>query len=309
MRKTILITGGTGMVGEALVDNLLQSGHTVHVLSTRKELYKDKKAHLHYFHWSPTAGIIDRGAFDNVNVIIHLAGASIAGKRWTTARKQQILESRVDSLLFLYHYIQQNKISIEQLISASAVGWYGNQSTDIVLTEDHPNDTVSFLGQICYKWEQAAQAFKNVGIKVSIVRTGMVLSPDGGAFNAIRKSLLIPVIPLFGKGYQYTPWISLYDLVQMYSWIIEKQMEGIWNAVAGEFLSNRKMMSTLANYKFKYAILMPIPAFILKMAMGKMAEELLLYNMKVGNAKILGSGYVFTYPCFDNTTMEYLQVK
>jgi uncharacterized protein (TIGR01777 family) len=302
--KTILITGATGLVGTQLIKEL--SGYTLHILTTNKSML----SRPNYFYWNPETEHIDTAAFDNVNAIIHLAGTGIADKRWTIPRKQAILQSRVNSLKVMYNVLQSQKHQITQLITASGIGWYGNNDLSDTLFTEHDNpDSISFLGQVCKQWEDAAFQFEQLGISVAALRTGMVLAPKGGGLDPIKKSLFSPLVPFFGNRKQLTSWIHLFDLVRMYRFVLEKELSGSFNAVADEILTNKAMIQKIASHKKGNGfICIAVPQWALKLAMGQMAEELLLFSTGASNEKIKQTGFLFTYPSLNNTTLQALNI-
>ncbi|MBC8393230.1 MAG: TIGR01777 family protein, partial [Deltaproteobacteria bacterium] len=196
----ILITGGTGLVGSRLTEMLVDKNHEVVVLSRNP---KNKNE----FKWDISKAFIDEKVFENTDYIIHLAGAGIADERWSEKRKQLIIDSRVESANLLFHKVKEHKIKLKGFISASGIGYYGAFTSDKIFEETDKvgND---FLGEVCEKWEAAALQFEQLNINVSILRTGIVLSKNGGALEKMKT----PVISPLGSGKQYLPWLHIDDL-------------------------------------------------------------------------------------------------
>ncbi len=308
MTKTILITGGTGLVGTALLQEL--SDFNIHLLTTQKALCNTTPAqsNIKYFYWNVAQQEIDLAALEQVDTIVHLAGASIAGKRWTDHRKNEILSSRVAGLTLIYKALQNSKHEVQQLVSASGVGWYGNQwPENIPQTENQAADKNSFLAQVCEQWEAAAQQFEQLNINVAILRTGMVLAPNGGAFSQLKKTMMLPLIPYIGHGRQLQAWICIEDLAKLYKTAILEKWTGAFNATAPQNISNKSFMQQLGNFKFgRFWIFIPAPKIFFKLLMGQMAEELLLFSIPTDNTKVLSKGFNFKYKKIDAACCAYL---
>ena len=300
--EIVLITGATGLVGAALLRHL--EGCSVRMLTTNRQAATAGN----YYYWDPGSGQVDTEAFRDVSVIIHLAGAGIADKRWTARRKELILQSRVESLRLIGDILKQGDHRVRQLICAGAIGWYGDDpSGTLLFGEEAPPDEHSFLGRVCREWEAAAFALEELGIAVAVLRTGMVLARQGGALPPIVRSMLTPLVPVLGSGRQLVSWIHLDDLAAMYIYIMEQRLSGVYNAVAGQVLSHKEMVKRIARFRKGRAYLcMPVPALVLKIVLGQMAGELLLSGAAVDNGKIRAAGFVFRYPDLDDRTLKTL---
>ena len=288
--KNILISGGTGLIGKELSKALQQQGFNVAHLSRSKAGVDDVKTYL----WDIEKKFIEPEAFDNVNVIIHLAGSGIADARWTKSRKKEILNSRVDSCNLLFDYVKKKNIKLDAFISASGTGYYGAITTTHVFTENDPpaND---FLGQTCVLWEKAADNFLSLNTRVVKIRTGIVLSKRGGALEKMAAPVKCYLGASLGTGKQFMPWIHISDLVNIYLKAVnDTAMHGAYNAVAPESTTNDNFNKKIAECLKKPLLLPPVPALIMKIALGEMAK-LVLEGSAVSSEKIQNSGFVFQF--------------
>lgn len=290
----ILITGGTGLVGQALIPKLLEKGHKVSILSRKSNQRKD----IQTFLWNVNNNEIDDEALKDVDFIIHLAGAGVAEKRWSKKRKQEILDSRVKSTQLLFDKIKELKIPLKGFITASGTGYYGSITTDIIFKEnDKPaND---FLGTVCKEWEKTALQFETLRIDTSIVRTGVVLSKKGGALS----KMITPIITPLGSGKQFMPWVHIEDLCKIYTEIIEGKITGTFNAVAPEHHTNFSFSKILAKKFGRPFLKIGIPAFLLKLFFGKMAV-ILLKGSRVSSQKLIDNGFGFNFPSLNKALTE-----
>ena len=259
----ILITGGTGLVGKRLRQMLIDKNHDVIILSRSPK----KK---HEFKWDISSNYIDEQALKNTDYIIHLAGAGIAEKRWTTKRKHEIIDSRVESTNLLFEKINTLRIHLKGFISASGIGYYGTTTSHLVFKETDKVG-VDFLAYVCQKWEQAANQFLKKNIPVTILRTGLVLSAKGGALAKMKT----PIISPLGSGKQYMPWIHIDDLCNLYITSIEEGLTGVFNAVAPEHHTSKSFSKALAKSLKRPYLGIGIPGFLLRFLFGKMAVILL----------------------------------
>lgn len=286
MQKRVLITGGSGLLGSKITKKLLENKFSVAYLSTRKDY---KKKNVDVFYWNPSEAFMDVQALEGVDVIIHLAGAGIADKRWTEERKKEILDSRVQSTNLIIQTLKQNVNSVKQVIGASAIGYYGNSKE--VLHESAPCGS-DFLAEVCKDWEEA-YALEETQVLKTIFRIGIVLAEDGGALKEMTKTLPF-FVGILGDGKQYYSWIHIDDLAAMFIHAIEKEnFEGIFNAVAPAPASQKKIAQTIAHLNNTVSI--PAPKFALKIALGEMSSMLFL-NQNCSADKILSTGFKFRYP-------------
>lgn len=295
----ILVSGASGLVGTALVNQLREKGHIVHCL-TRK-----KSENPYEFYWNYTKKEIDENAFDGIAAIIHLAGASI-GERWTNAHKKEIISSRVDSANFLKEQCIKLGIRLQSFISSSGINYYGTFTSDNILYEDSEIRHRDFLSEVCEQWEKAAFGFQNISEKIVIIRTAPVLSKKGGSFEPLKKISDYHLSSGIGSGKQWFNWIHLHDLVEIYVQAIENaEMKGIYNAVADEIPTNKNFMKRLANANRKLFIPINVPAFIIKLILGEMSE-MILKGTRASNKKIKSLGFQLKFPNLDSALKNLL---
>ncbi|EAR12403.1 hypothetical protein PI23P_07255 [Polaribacter irgensii 23-P] len=278
----ILITGGTGLVGTRLTRLLLERKHKVRVLSRSPALENE-------FKWDVSKGFIAEEALENVDYIIHLAGAGIADKRWTKDRKKILIDSRVKTANLLFQKIKERNIVLKGFISSSGSNYYGATTTDRIHQEASPVGT-DFLGVVCQQWEAAANQFLKLDIPVTILRTGVVLSKKGGALEKMKT----PVISPLGSGKQFMPWIHIDDLCALYIKTVEENIVGIYNAVAPEHANSTAFSKTLANVLKRVYVPIAVPGFLLKLVFGELAI-ILLEGSRLSSEKIGKKGFVFKY--------------
>lgn len=287
----VLITGATGLVGHEIVKQCLNAGIGVSYLTTSKSKIENSDNYKG-FYWNPKEAIIDSKCLENVDVIIHLVGASIS-KRWTKTHKQAILDSRLETTALLHETVKNNPNKIKQIVSASAIGYYPDSLTNYY-TEDAKKVNTSFLGQVVEVWEQAVDTFKTLNIIVSKVRIGVVFSSKGGAFPQIAKPIKYGAGAVMGSGKQWMSWIHLNDLAAIFLHIIEHNLEGVYNGVAPNAETNKAITKAIAKQVSKPLILPSIPKFAMKLALGEM-HIILFESQRVSSKKIETSGFDFKY--------------
>lgn len=298
---SILITGASGLIGSRLTNMLHGRGHRVAHLGRAK---RDGIARS--FTWDIDRRFIERGALQDVDTIIHLAGAGIADKPWTKERKREILESRTQSTQLLYDELKKGNHSVKTIISATAIGYYGFKNEETTYTEDHPPGD-DFLAQVTRRWEQEVDAFHTLNIRVVRIRIGIVLSADGGVVKEILRPIKWYVGAPLGSGNQYISWIHLDDLCDIFVMAVENAaMEGAYNGVAPHPVTNRELTKAIADAVNKPIIFPAIPALLLKLLLGEMAD-LVLRGSKVSSAKIQKAGYVFVYGNAEDALANLLQ--
>lgn len=287
----ILVTGATGLVGSELVSLLLKNGVHINYLTTSEDKIQNE-AHYKGFFWNPENGNIDDKCIDDVDAVIHLAGASIS-KRWTKAYKQEILESRVLSTNVLCSLLKNKPNKVKQFICASAIGIYPDSEEKVYTEEDTDVDN-SFLGHVVHKWEEAADQIKRLDIKVAKVRTGIVLSGRGGALVEMARPVRLGAGAPLGSGKQMQSWIHIYDLVNIYYYILKNELDGVYNAVAPYPVTNSMLMKTIAAVLQRPYFMPNVPKFLLEAILGEM-HILLVSSQNVSARKIIGTGYQFKY--------------
>jgi uncharacterized protein (TIGR01777 family) len=299
----ILITGATGLIGTELVALLLQNGVTVHYLTTSKKKI-ETQPNYHGFYWNPNQGIIDENALMGVGSIIHLAGATIS-KRWTAKYKQEIIESRILSSNVLFKALKAHPNEVKQIVSASATGIYPTNFTKLY-TEDETDVDESFLGKVVMKWEESINKFKLLNIKVAKIRIGLVLSDKGGALPEMLKPIKIGIGSPFGSGKQVQSWIHIHDLVEMYFYAVQNELDGVFNAVAPNPVTNKKLTQEIASVVNKPLFMPNIPKFFMALILGEM-HTILFASQNVSSEKIESEGFVFKYKQLDKALKNILE--
>lgn len=301
--KKILITGATGLIGRELVKQCLDVGFSVNYLTTSKQKIKNTENYKG-FYWNPKEGEIDKKAFEGTSAIINLVGATIA-KRWTKKYKKVILDSRVESMNLLYNTLLNIEHDIVHFISASGISIYPNSKTKLYTEENEEVDD-TFLAEVVVAWEKAATKFKNLGMEVSKVRTGVVLAKEEGALPKLVKPIKLGVGASLGDGNQWQSWIHIEDIVGIYLFILINQLEGKYNAVAPNPVQNKKMTKLIAAQLNNPLWLPNIPAIFLKIALGEMSV-LVLEGQLVSSKKIQELGYNFKFYNIESTLQDLLQ--
>ncbi len=302
----ILITGATGLVGSEIVKLCEEKKYFVHYLTTSKDKIKNT-SNKKGFYWNPKTQEIDKECIDGVDAIINLAGASIS-KRWTDRQKEIILNSRINTVKLLYKLLSENEHKVNHFSSASALGIYPTSLN----AEYHENDDSiindSFLGEVVKKWEDEVETIESLGIIVSKLRTGIVLSGKGGALEQMAKPIQFYIGAPLGSGKQSQSWIHLTDMARMYLHIIEHNIEGIFNAAASNPVSNQMLTEAIAKQISKPIWLPNIPAFMLKLVLGEMSV-IVLDSQYLINDKIKHQGFQFQYEWIDDALNDIYSSK
>lgn len=292
MKETVLITGGKGMVAKHL-SKLLEKDYEIRFLTRNPKNQND-------YEWNIETGFIDAKALKDANHIIHLAGAGIADKPWSKKRKELIYSSRIKSAELIKTTLENNGIKINTFISASAIGFYGTETTETIFTEEIPNGN-DFLSNVCFEWENAAKSFEinNLANRVSIIRIGVVLSNDGGALTKIIQPIKYGLGAALGNGNQWMPWIHITDLSRMFKLILENNtINGVYNGVAPEHITNKELTKKIAKFLSKKIILPNIPAAVVRLIFGKRAM-ILLEGSRVSCDKIINTGFTYKFNTID----------
>ena len=298
----LLIAGATGLIGTALVEECLTLGFSINYLTTRKSKIENKQNYQGYY-WNPSEGIIDRDAFKGVTTIINLAGAPVA-KRWTTSYKNEILNSRKDAAIVIFNALKGINHTVTHYISASGISIYAS-SIDFLYDENFNEKADTFLGNVVMEWEAAADLFTQLSIEVTKVRTGIVLSNNGGALQQMSKPIKMGFGACLGSGEQWQSWIHIDDMVGIYLYLLKNELSGVYNAVSPSPVSNKKMTQLLAQHFNKNIWLPNVPKFVLRILLGEMAA-IAFESQLVSSQKILKEGYLFQYVNLENALEDLL---
>lgn len=305
--ETVIITGGTGMIGSALTLLLRARGYKVIILSRTKHDSHDEN--VSYAEWDIGKGYIDPQAIQNADHIVHLAGAGIADKRWTKKRKKLIVDSRVDSGNLIVKMLREHQNKVKTVVSASGIGWYGADKKN-----GHPfkeSDPVAdnFLGETCRLWEESVKPVEDMGKKLVIVRTGLVFANQGGAFPEFVKPMKFGMAAILGSGKQVVSWIHIDDIVRVYLEAIENNnLKGVYNAVSREPVSNKELTLKIARARKKPFVSMHVPAFALNILFGEVSVEV-LKSTTVDGSKLRDSGFNLIYPTVDSAVNDLVRAS
>lgn len=291
--KTILVTGGSGMIGRRLSEMLRENGYSVIWLSRERHVNGDYPR----YRWNYHKNEVEKEALEQADIIIHLAGSNLGEGAWTRNKKQEIVESRVQSAALLLETIKTLPKKPEAFISASAIGFYGMHTSDKIFNEQDQPAKNDFLSRTCKKWEAVAGAFQEeLGIRTVVLRTAFVLSENSEGFKKMTVPVRFGLAAPLGSGKQYMPWIHLDDLCQIYLKAVEDTtMQGVFNAVAPESVTNALFMRTMAKEMKRPFFFPKIPAFMLRLILGE-AADMLLEGSRVSSQKISDAGYQFIFP-------------
>lgn len=309
--STILITGGTGLIGSALSKMLTAKGHKVIILSRAQEPSTD--SNISYAVWDVKAQTIDRLAVAEVDYIVHLAGAGVADQKWTPDRKKEIIESRTESSALLVKALKEIPNKVKAVISASAIGYYGDDEKRTArkktFTEDMRPDK-EFLGETCRLWEESIEPVQSIGKRLVKFRIGIVLSNEGGAFTEFKKPVKFGIAGVLGSGKQIVSWIHIEDLCRMFVFAIENEtVRGVYNAVAPTPVRNKELTLLLAQkMKGRFFVHMHVPVFVLKAMLGQMSAEV-LKSATVSCEKIRTEGFSFLYPSIETALDNLVKEK
>ena len=289
-QQTVAITGASGMVGAALTTLLTNHGHRVIPLIRRADAFGRSG-----IQWNPAGeGIFQPDEFRGIRTLVHLAGENIAAKRWTSEQKQSIRSSRVDATVNLVRSLVRLPEPPTTLVCASAIGWYGDRGEEPLDESSEPG--TGFLAEVCHDWEQAAEDAQSAGVRVVHVRIGVVLSTAGGALKKMLTPFRLGLGGVVGRGRQYWSWIGLADVASVLEEaIFNEALSGPVNAVSPGAVTNREFTKVLGKV-LRRPTVFPLPAFVAKLMLGEMAEELLLSSTRVIPRRLLEVGFEFSFP-------------
>lgn len=301
MSKRVLITGGSGLVGQQLTALLQRSDFEVFHLS-RKER---PNARIKTFKWDVTGGYLAEDALDGIDIIVHLAGAGVDDKRWSATYKKEILQSRTLSTTLLFDVLKSRNHNVKLFISASAIGIYPNTDHQVEFEESGPygND---FLADVTKSWEAEVNKVSSLGIRIVVLRIGVVFSSEGGALDKMVQPVRYGFGAALGSGNQYLSWIHIEDLTRMFEFVIRNEkVAGTFNAVGPSPSTNREVTKCIAKTLNKVYFLPNIPGFLLKLILGEIAT-IILGGTKVSSQKIENCGFEFKFRELKNTLADLL---
>ncbi len=299
---SVLVTGGTGMIGKHLCRKLTDKGYKVKVLSHRKNVHTEYDV----YYWDPDNREIDKNALQNTDHLVHLAGTNISSKRWSKKRKQEIVESRAGTSRFLYETISKLKKKPTAFISSSAVGFYGSATSEKIFNETDQAAS-DFLGETCREWEEAADLFDSLKIRTVKIRTSLVLAKEG-PLSKIMLPIRMGIGSPFGTGLQYMPWVHIDDLCSIFILAIEdSKVVGALNAVAPDHKTNQEFTKIVAEVLNKTLLLPNVPTLVLKTLLGEMAV-IALNGSRVSSEKIINAGYAFKFPSLEKALEDICKI-
>ena len=308
----VLITGGTGLIGKNLTRHLTSKGYEVIIVS-RKSTHASDDPKISFANWNVEEQKIDSDAIAKADYIINLAGAGVMEKKWSENYKKEIIGSRTRSGELLINALQKNTNNVKAFISASAIGWYGGDTKALLhkngFIETDPADK-NFLGETCRLWEESIEPVTKLNKRLVKLRTGIVLSNDGGAFTEFKRSLRFGIAAILGNGKQMISWIHIDDLCRMYIYAIENEnLSENYNAVAPSPVNNKTLILKLAKkMRGQFYIPIHIPQFLLKLILGQRSIEI-LKSATVSCEKIKATGFTFLYPSIDAALKELSKKK
>jgi uncharacterized protein (TIGR01777 family) len=296
----VLITGASGLVGSRLTELLLSKKmEVVHVGRTKRN------GSVPSFTWDVDKQQMDAKALAGVDTIVHLAGAGVADKRWTPTRKKEILDSRVQSTRLLFQILKEEKHYVKNIVSASAIGYYGFGLSDQLFTEERPPAT-DFLASVTTEWEKEVDAIRELEIRVVKIRIGIVLSNKGGALKEMARPIQFGVGAPLGTGQQVMSWIHIDDLCEMFCKAIQdRSLAGAYNGVAPNPVTNAELTKAIASILKKPLWLPNVPPFVLRLLVGEMAD-IVVNGSKVSAEKILATRFKFQYSQIDDALRNLL---
>lgn len=303
MAETIVVTGGTGLIGIPLCRLLVDAGHNVRCLTRSDKPHP--VAGVQTFRWNVEAGQIDDAALQEATVVVHLAGENIAGGRWTPARKAQIMDSRIRAAYLLKAAIDRAQAPVHTVVGASAIGFYNLSKRQV---DESGKAGADFPAEVCIAWEQATQALA-AGRRLVIFRIGNVLSRAGGVFQRLAQPFSFGLGAWLGNGLQPISWIHVRDMAGLIAFAIGRpSMEGVYNGVANEPVNLKFLVKQMGRYLHKPVMPIGVPGFVLELAFGEMAQIVLTGNTVI-STRLQGTGYKFRYPHLYDALAELTRKK
>ncbi|GHB85237.1 TIGR01777 family oxidoreductase [Persicitalea jodogahamensis] len=304
MKKNVLITGGTGLIGRRLTEMLLERGYLVSYLSRSEKTYPD----VSVYHWDIEKEAVDPRALDSMDYLIHLAGAGIADERWTDERKKVIVKSRTESIELLARIMKAQGQRPKAFVSSSAVGYYGADTGGVKHTEQSPPGD-DFLAEVTVKWEASADHVKDLGVRTVKLRTGVVLSDKSGALPKIAAPARFGLGAPLGDGDQWMSWIHIDDMCRLYIEALENESwEGVYNGVASPPVTNAELTKLISQVLHRPQWIPKVPEFALDLAFGEMAE-VVLGSSYVENARLRTTDFKYEFPDLEGTLQDLLLKK
>lgn len=294
----ILVTGSSGLIGQALVPFLLGQGHQV-VCLVRRAVSDE----VHEIFWDPSKGALNPKSIEGFNAVIHLAGENIAVGRWNEEKKKRIRDSRVQSTQLLAETLASLQNPPSVFVTASAIGYYGNRGQEILHDESEPG--IGFLSEVCKEWEEAAGLARKNGVRVVPIRLGIVLSPKGGALSEMLPFFKRGLGAILGNGRQYLGWIHIQDVVSAIEHILTHPaiLRGSTILTAPIAVTQREFAKTLGKILHR-PVFLRAPSFALKLMMGEMAQELILVSQRAEPARLIATGYQFQHPQLEGSLRD-----
>ncbi|WP_435133380.1 TIGR01777 family oxidoreductase [Formosa sp. A9] len=300
---SVLITGATGLLGSKIAKACIRKDIAVKYLTTSKSKIQSEPLYQGYY-WNPETGEIDLSCFDDVEVIIHLAGATVS-KRWTTSYKKTILDSRVVTTRLLHKSLKSlNTHKVAHFISASGINIYPDSLIKYYEESETTIDS-SFLGKVVKAWEDEVDTFFSLNIPVAKIRIGLVLAEEGGALPELKKPIDFGLGAVFGSGEQWQSWIHVDDVVRVFMHVLKYRLEGIYNAVAPNPVTHAELTRMVAKTLSKPLLLPNMPKSVMKVVLGDM-HELLFASQRVGSKKIENKGFDFKFHNLQNALDDLL---
>lgn len=298
----ILITGGTGLLGTALANKLAAEKHEVCLLSRSPSATSNLL--IKQYKWDVRGGFIDPAIFQNLNHVVHLAGAGIMDERWTRERRKELIASRVDSMVLLEQKLLKFGVHLRSFVGASAVGYYGMVNSPKIFSEDDKPFVNDFLVQCCQAWENSYNDVRRYAARKVVFRIGVVLDAQGGALGRLLPLFRLGLGSAIGRGTQYMPWIQIDDMVELlYKSIFDESMQGTYNAVAPQHLTNLAFSKAFAKTLHKSLWMPAIPAPAVRALLGERAD-VLLKGPRVSADKLLHAGFRFRFPDIDSALAD-----